>query len=127
MKVLIIDDDTIVLDVTRATLEEQAHEVITLRSAVGAASVIKREQPDVVLLDIAMPGLSGDSWLRLVREQQLLGPDADTPFVLFSSCAADELERLVEATGAAGYIAKEGGPERFAGRFAQIASRLRAS
>lgn len=120
MKVIVIDDDPVALELTRAALESLGHQVQTLAGAIGASAVILRERPDVVVVDIEMPGLSGVEWLRLLRERKVLGDDDATRFILHTGARADELEELVEQTGAVGGIRKEGSPNAFAVAFERI-------
>ncbi|HEY5658753.1 MAG TPA: response regulator [Myxococcota bacterium] len=123
MKVFVIDDDPVTLEVIRATLESLGHEVVTLKSPIGAAATMMRERPDLALVDVQMPGLSGDDWLRLIREKKLLGKDLNVDFVLHSGLPAEELEHLVKKTGAMGAIRKEGNPASFAAAFRRITER----
>ena len=59
-KVMIVDDENTVLEITGAVLEDHGYRVIKRESALGTSLAILREKPDVVLLDVNMPGLSGD-------------------------------------------------------------------
>jgi CheY-like chemotaxis protein len=120
LKIIVIDDDPVTLEVTRATLESLGHEVVTLKSPIGATGVLLREKPDLALVDIEMPGLSGDDWLNLIREKKLLGEDLHVDFVLHSGLIAEDLERLVKKTGALGAIRKEGNPASFIAAFRRI-------
>ena len=108
MKVVVIDDDPIVLEVVRGTLEDLGHEVTTRTSAMGASAWILRERPDLVLVDISMPALPGDEWLDLVTENSLAARDGHEPvFVVFSGRSVEQLERVVRETCAVGYIHKQ--------------------
>lgn len=120
LKVIVIDDDPVTLEVTQAMLESLGHEVVTLKSPIGAAAVLLRERPDLALVDVEMPGLSGDDWLSLIREKKLLGEDLSVDFVLHSGLPAEDLERLVKRTGALGAIRKEGHPASFLAAFRRI-------
>ena len=120
MKIIVIDDDPVTLEVTRATLESLGHEVMTLKSPIGAIAVLLREKPDLALVDIEMPGLSGDDWLNLIREKHLLGEDLHVDFVLYSGLTAADLERLVKKTGALGAIRKGDNPAAFIAAFRRI-------
>lgn len=56
--VLIVDDDPVILDVLRATLEDEGYVVLTAVNG-GALPLARRAQPQVILLDIMMPGMDG--------------------------------------------------------------------
>jgi CheY-like chemotaxis protein len=61
LKVLIVDDDALALEVAAAALESHGYTVIKREEALGTMVLIRRERPDIVLLDLHMPGLSGDA------------------------------------------------------------------
>lgn len=124
MKVLIIDDDLVVLKFSQAALEKSGHEVVILEGAIGAMAVVLRERPRVVVVDMQMPGLSGDEWLRMLRDRKVLGDESGIAFILHSGARADELEKLVHETGALGGIVKKGDPYAFATAFEQLVARL---
>jgi LmbE family N-acetylglucosaminyl deacetylase/CheY-like chemotaxis protein len=68
-RVVVLDDDADVASYTRTVLERRAGcEVVTLHDAVDALAVITRFDPDVVVTDIEMPGMSGLELLAQLRE-----------------------------------------------------------
>jgi LmbE family N-acetylglucosaminyl deacetylase/CheY-like chemotaxis protein len=69
-RVVVLDDDPDVASFTRRVLERRAGcEVVTLHDATDALAVVARFDPDVVLTDIEMPGMSGLELLALLRER----------------------------------------------------------
>lgn len=83
-RVVVLDDDPDVASFTRTVLERRAGcEVITLHSADDALAVIARFDPDVVVTDIEMPGMSGLELLGLLRER-----DAATKVVVLTAHAS---------------------------------------
>jgi DNA-binding response OmpR family regulator len=113
LKIMIVDDDATTLAVVSAILERQGHEVTARETALGTTRAIIRERPDVVLLDVRMPGLSGD------RLAQLIAAESERPprVILLSSSSKAELEELVRSSGAMGFIEKTGDPSEFLRRF----------
>lgn len=112
-RILVVDDDPIVLAVAQAILEGLDYSVITHDRGFGATSIVYRERPHVVLMDVMMPGLGGDQLVGPIQQRQW-EPDQPWPVViLHSSMEADELERLVKETGAAGAISKMGTRDDF--------------
>ncbi len=104
-KVLIIDDSEIVLEVTRGALEGAGYEVVTHDRPGGSVALILSEKPDLVLMDVQMPGLGGDTIVAVLRKAQ---PEADTVVLLHSSLPVDVLRHKVTASGANGYVQKSG-------------------
>jgi CheY-like chemotaxis protein len=69
-RVLIVDDDTSHLEVTRGLLEEEGYEVVVQHGPFGATERIMVTRPDVVLLDVNMPALSGEALLPVLRARE---------------------------------------------------------
>jgi len=116
LRVMVVDDDATTLEVTSALLEERGYEVLKRESAIGTTLAILRDRPHVVLLDIQMPGLSGDKLVELVGP----GKSRPTPVILLHSAAPrHELEALAKRCGAAGAVEKTGDPLEFIRRFEQ--------
>lgn len=106
MRIMIVDDDAGITSTTQAVLESAGHVVSARTSALGTMRSILDERPDLVLLDIAMPSLSGTGLADIVRRRA-----ADTIVVLFSGRSDDELESLARECGAHGWVCK-GTPPR---------------
>jgi len=78
------------------------------------------ERPDVIVLDVRMPGLSGGELLGVIRRGYLARNAPPPQFILYSGLTAEELAHLVEETGALGAIEKSGNPKDFARSFAEL-------
>jgi DNA-binding response OmpR family regulator len=107
-KILIVDDSELVLAWVRMTLEPEGYVVITQAQALGVGAVMIRERPDLMLIDIMMPTLSGDELVQLVRNNGAL---KDTIVVLHSSKTAAELKPIAKRCGADGYLEKTTEPK----------------
>ncbi len=102
-KVLVVDDDELHLYMTKELLKNDRFEVITHQHGLGVTSLMNQLQPDLVLLDINMPALSGD------KLAELLGANNDIrhiPIVFHSSNDEDSLRESAAAHGVCGYICK---------------------
>ena len=106
--IMVVDDSEIILSISRIHLEEAGFEVITRSKSFGTTDEIIRRKPDCVLLDISMPGLTGDSITKIIREKKL-----DTMIVLFSAKEENELLELANECGADGYIKKSENKYKF--------------
>ena len=103
-KVLVVDDSGIALTMAREALEEGGFDVVTALDAKGADTYLfAAVQPDLVILDVMMPGLDGDKKARMLKENELT---RHIPILLLSSKPEDEMRWLVSESGADGFIRK---------------------
>lgn len=98
-----VDDDPVVLALVRERLEAAGHDVTTRVDALGTTQWVGTNQPDFVLLDVAMPALSGRELTQLLRQRDRTGR---VGVILFSGLPNDELEHHVRLSGAAGGLSK---------------------
>jgi DNA-binding response OmpR family regulator len=112
-KVLLVDDSDVVLEAGRIALEEQGLEVITLDNPYAVPYVIRKEQPDLVLIDVNMPTMKGDLAAKLIADY---GMQKKAPVLLHSTLSDDELSVRVHSSGAAGFIRKTSDREIFVKR-----------
>lgn len=103
MRIMVIDDDLQVLQVTRDLLEHEGFDVIVRHQGLGATSAIRASRPDLVLLDLNMPALSGESLVPLLRANE---HSRSVPVLLYSANDEESLTRCVARLGVAGYIRK---------------------
>lgn len=102
-KILIIDDDQAHLDSARGILEAEGYEVFTHNQPFGATNAVIRLQPDLVLLDVNMPALSGD---RLAEVMRANAHTRNVKVALHSSNDEDHLRTTARRLGLDGYICK---------------------
>lgn len=102
-KILIIDDDPAHLDSARGILEGEGYEVFTQSQPFGSTNAVIRLQPDLVLLDVNMPALSGDRLAEVLRANSLT---RNVLVVLHSSNDEDHLRTTARRLGLDGYICK---------------------
>jgi CheY-like chemotaxis protein len=67
--ILLVEDDFFVRDVYKIAMEGKGYRVVTAENGEEARQVFDREQPDVVLLDIMLPGLNGIEVLKYIRQK----------------------------------------------------------
>lgn len=117
LRVLVMDDSEIVLNMMALLLTEAGFEVFTASSLIEFEQLIASAQPHIVLTDIQMPDISGDEICRVLKRKM------DThliPIVMFSSLPRDELARLAERAGADGFVSKEAGPEAIVNKIHEL-------
>jgi CheY-like chemotaxis protein len=102
-KILVVDDDELHLDMARELLQDDRVEVLTHHNGYGVPERVRALQPDLVLVDINMPGLSGDRLARLLRDSDETN---HVPIVFYSSNDEDSLREIVSTCDVRGYICK---------------------
>jgi two-component system phosphate regulon response regulator PhoB len=106
-KILVVDDDPVHLLCARELLEAEGYEVQVYGRGLGATEQVMHALPHLVLLDVNMPGLSGEGLARVIRNRPIIG---EIPVVLYSSNDEDQLRSASERLGLAGWVCK-GDPE----------------
>ena len=101
--ILVVDDNAVVLEMTRSTLETAGFRVHTRDRTAGAIVAILQDRPDLVLLDVNMPHVTGDSIADILSRTRAA---RGTLVVLYSSLPANALRMKALATGAHGFILK---------------------
>ncbi|MEW6364011.1 MAG: response regulator [Acidobacteriota bacterium] len=81
-KILVIDDEPDILSFLTVLLEDSQYGVVSADNAADGLALARREVPDLVCLDIMMPGRSGISLYRTIKRDQLLG---SIPIVIISA------------------------------------------
>ncbi len=106
-RILVIDDEAAIRDSMRMILEYEGYECVGASSGPEGIQVVKRDDPDLVFLDIKMPGMDGLEVLRQLRDL-----DEGLPVVMISGHAT--ISHAMEATrlGAFDFIEKPLGSER---------------
>jgi CheY-like chemotaxis protein len=104
-KIVVIDDSEIVLEVTKGALEGAGYDVVTHDRPAGCVALILHEKPDLVLMDVNMPGLGGDTIVSVLGKA---APTSDTVVLLHSSLSGEVLRAKAASAGAHGFIQKSG-------------------
>ena len=107
-KILLVDDDRRHLDATKELLEIDGYEVLTQDEPLGTTRVVMSERPDLVLLDINMPALSGERLASILGANRMT---RTTRLVFYSSNDEDSLRQSASRHRVAGYICKGSVPE----------------
>ena len=107
-KVLVIDDESLILMSTEMVLESEGMEVLTAASGEEGLAKAASEKPDVVLLDIMMPGMDGWEVLRRLKES---AETAGIPVVVFTAKENIRGRQQSIEMGAADYFRKPFEPD----------------
>ncbi|MBF0479680.1 MAG: response regulator [Candidatus Omnitrophica bacterium] len=82
-KILVVDDDPVVVKLVSATLQKEGYEVLTASDGLDAMVLIDKEKPDLLVLDIMLPEINGYDICYNLRFDEHFPP---LPVVLISSC-----------------------------------------
>jgi excisionase family DNA binding protein len=104
--VLIVDDDERLREFVRVNLEMEGYAVVEAQDADEGLTRVEEQAPDLILLDVMMPGVDGWEMLRRIQERHGVG---SIPVIMFSG-KVDEAD--VAARGAQGFIGKPFDPQQ---------------
>lgn len=103
MKILIVDDEPDIVEFLNYNLKKEGFEVVTADNGLSALSVAKKEQPDLIILDIMMPVMDGVETCRKIREISSL----KNKIILFLTARGEEYSEVAGFdAGADDYITK---------------------
>ncbi len=99
-KILVVDDEPTLIATLRYNLEREGYEVITAQDGESAVALGRAHRPDIVLLDLMLPGLDGLQVCRLLRREMQVP-------ILMLTAKGDEVDKVVGLEmGADDYVTK---------------------
>ena len=102
-KVLIVDDEEHIVELIKFNLEANGYKAITASNGLEALELAKSEKPDLVLLDIMLPGLNGNDVCKEIRRDVEI---ATMPIIMITA-KGEELDRILGLElGADDYVTK---------------------
>ncbi|MBU1356323.1 MAG: response regulator [Candidatus Edwardsbacteria bacterium] len=108
-KIMVVDDEPYIARVIKFKLEQEGYTVISANDGQSGLQKIKEEKPDMVLLDVMMPGLSGYEVCQKIREDAEL---AGIPVVILTAKGQERDREQGLTMGASDYITKPFSPNR---------------
>jgi DNA-binding response OmpR family regulator len=102
-RILIVDDEPELVETLRVRLGQENYECLTAHDGNSGFELARTEKPDLVILDIMLPGMDGFKVARLFKFQKEL---KHIPLIMLSARDNDEDRLLGEQTGANYYITK---------------------
>jgi len=100
-KLLVIDDDPGILSLLESLLTKEGYAVVTADNGREGLAALERGRPDLILLDVQMPGMSGFEVLSKIRER-----DTDTPIIMVTGYGSEDVATQSMRLGADDYLAK---------------------
>ena len=101
--ILVVDDNTDNVEVLRVRLDSWGYETHAATNGAEALEYVQQSPPDLILLDVMMPGVDGWEMLRRVQERHGTGA---IPVVMFSGKVDEETLAEATARGARGFVGK---------------------
>ena len=103
-KIVIIEDDKILREELEILLNDSGYQAEILSDFTDAAAQVRQIRPDLVLLDIILPGANGQYILRQIREK------SDVPVIMLTSKDGEVEEIMSRSSGADDYVTKPYNP-----------------
>lgn len=102
-KILIIDDEEHILELLKFNIKNAGYEVITANNGVDGANISKEEKPDLVLLDLMLPGMDGYDVCKEIKRNK----ETSNTAIIMLTAKGEELDKILGLElGADDYITK---------------------
>ncbi|NLE64473.1 MAG: response regulator [Elusimicrobia bacterium] len=105
-KILIVDDDRLNTTLIRFTLKEMGYDVVSADDGRSGIQAMSAERPDLIVLDIQMPGMSG---FEFMNELKTMPQGAAIPVIMLT--ANETLQDVFFSEGVKGYLVKPVDPK----------------
>ncbi len=118
-RVLVVDDDPKIAGLVRLYLERAGFEVAVAADGLGALRLMRETEPALIVLDVMLPGVSGNTVARIAREE------AGIPIVMLSALGSTRDRVTGLEAGADDYVAKPFAPSELVARVRSVLRRAR--
>jgi DNA-binding response OmpR family regulator len=116
-KILVVDDEVNITQILEFSIGAEGYEVVTAANGEEAIDKARREQPDLIILDVMMPRIDGFEACRILKANPLT---KNIPVVLLTAKGRDIDKRLGREVGATDYIIKPFSPNKLIDRIHQL-------
>ncbi len=99
-RIMVVDDEQTILSLLKQTLEPEGYEVVVAADGRSALALLEERKPDLVLLDIMMPGLNGFQTLERIRQR------SNIPVIMLTAKCEVTTVRDTLGLGADDYVRK---------------------
>jgi two-component system KDP operon response regulator KdpE len=118
-RILVVDDEPAIIRLVRATLQIDGYSVVAADRGEQALPLLEDERPDLVILDLMMPGMDGFETLRRIRSR------SKVPVIMLTARAGDADTLRGLQGGADDYVTKPFNPDELAARVTAVLRRSR--
>jgi two-component system, OmpR family, alkaline phosphatase synthesis response regulator PhoP len=117
-KVLVVDDDVKTVELVKLYLNRDGYRVITAYNGTDALKMAREDHPDLIVLDLMLPGINGLDICRTLREE------SDVPIIMLTALTTDDDRLKGLDYGADDYMTKPFSPRELAARVRAVLRRL---
>ena len=120
VKILVIDDEPSIVKLVQAYLTPEGYEVLTAEDGPGGLKVARAFKPDLIILDVMLPGMDGVELLRRLRRESDV-------YVIMLTARTEETDKIVGlSVGADDYVTKPFSPRELVARVKAALRRIQA-
>jgi len=113
MEILIVEDEAEIAQLIQIYLEKEGFFCRTCRDGLTALNLVQEHQPDLIILDLMIPGLDGLEVCARIRQK----PGSKDPYILMLTAKGEEIDRIIGlSTGADDYLVKPFSPKELVAR-----------
>lgn len=113
MDILIVEDELEIAQLIQLSLEKEGFSCRTSRDGITALRIFQEQPPDLIILDLMIPGLDGLEVCARIRQK----PGAKDPYILMLTAKGEEIDRVIGlSTGADDYMVKPFSPRELVAR-----------
>lgn len=113
MEILIVEDEPEIAKLIQLTLEKEGFSCQQSRDGLSALQTFQQQQPDLIILDLMLPGLDGLEVCARIRQK----PGTKDPYILMLTAKGEEIDRVIGlSTGADDYLVKPFSPRELVAR-----------
>jgi two-component system alkaline phosphatase synthesis response regulator PhoP len=117
-KVLVVDDDTKTVELVRLYLHRDGYRVVTAGDGHEALKLAREARPDLIVLDLMLPGIDGLEVCRILRQE------SEVPIIMLTALTTDDDRLRGLDLGADDYVSKPFSPRELAARVRAVLRRL---
>ncbi len=116
-KILIVDDDVTITELMKALVTMEGHQPTTVNDSLQAMEIANSVNPDLITLDLMMPGLTGFELCQILHDDPKF---TNTPIVIISAKDDPESKEKALRAGAKDYITKPFGVDDFINKIKEL-------